>query len=474
MGDNGSRSVAVPPGARRLTLRFECREALIDQYAQNLAKGGAFVATGETFGLREVVEVQLDLAFARRLLSLAAEVVHCVPAGQAPPGIEAGVAVQFLDPATTLRDQLAAFLQPAGEESQTIDADPPTSEFEGTPVAPRPEDDADLGLETFGLAEDLTARGADLVGEPIEGFETTSLVEPEDRTFTQRASREAARVPVEVRGPTGQSLRGRTRNVSESGVLVSVDGEELPVGREVQLNLIHPRTGEQLGLTGRVTRHVAGEGVVAAVAIQIDPTEGDRTEVNEFLEEVRSVERKYRDQGIRGALQELGAVSLLQMFPALAPRGTITVMSGVEEGTVAFEGAQLLVAEVGSVQGVKALARILSWREGFFEFRGQLDPIAASRPRCSLERAIEEALGLLESEDSTVGPSLSADQRFEVSHSCLDALSMPLSKSEEAVVELAAAGFTLRRILDVIPEKDAQVRAAVLSLCERGVLEPIY
>ena len=61
-----------------------------------------------------------------------------------------------------------------------------------------------------------------------------------------------------------------------------------------------------------------------------------------------------------------------------------------------------------------------------------------------------------------------------MSHTSLDNLDAPLTKGEEAVVELAAANFTLRRIMDVIPENDAQVRAAVLALCERGVLQPIY
>ena len=38
------------------------------------------------------------------------------------------------------------------------------------------------------------------------------------------------------------------------------------------------------------------------------------------------------------------------------------------------------------------------------------------------------------------------------------------------MLDLAAAGFTVRRILDVIPEDDAQVCAALLALVERGVL----
>jgi len=508
MGGDGTGSASVPRGARRLTLRFARQEAFAEQYAQHLAKGGAFVATDESFVLREVVEVQLDLVFAAQFLSLAAEVVHCLTPEQAPEGVEPGVAVQFLDPATILRDRFAPYLREDATRPraapvpgpravardpgdtrvlQALDADPPTATFDSMPPAPPPRCEprdaaglpdlnapSEVAEAPFGPGDELTAGDADLVGDPVEGFETNSVAEPEERTFIERASREPARLPVEVRGPTGAALRGRTRNVSDTGVLISVDGEELPIGREVQLNLIHPRTGEHVTVPGRVTRHVRGEGIVAAVGIQLNPSAAGRDEVSDFLGDVREVERKYKDQGIRGPLQELGARSLLQMFPALAPRGTLTVISGVEEGTVAFEGSQLLLAEVGSVEGIKALARILSWREGYFEFRGQLDAVTRDRPRTSLDRAVEAALSLLESEDNTIGHSLSADQRFEVSHSCLENLDSPLTKGEEAVVELAAADFTLRRIMDVIPENDSQVRAAVLSLCERGVLEPIY
>jgi hypothetical protein len=123
------------------------------------------------------------------------------------------------------------------------------------------------------------------------------------------------------------------------------------------------------------------------------------------------------------------------------------------------------------VDGVKALARILSWREGRFEFRAQMDTITAELPRSSLERAMEEALAIVEEEGQVAGPSLSPDQRFLVNHLKLGHLQTPLTKNEESVLELAAADFTLRRIMDVIPDNDSQVRAAILSLVQRGLLQ---
>ena len=45
------------------------------------------------------------------------------------------------------------------------------------------------------------------------------------------------------------------------------------------------------------------------------------------------------------------------------------------------------------------------------------------------------------------------------------------TKTEEAVVDLAGAGLTVRRLLDVIPESDAQILEAIRSLAERGLVE---
>jgi Tfp pilus assembly protein PilZ len=500
----GAKRRTAPTGARRFSLRFETLEAFEEQYAQNLVKGGAFVPTDAVVELREIIQVDVELVFSGELLPLAAEVVHCVSADAAPPGVEAGVAVQFLDEAKALREQLEAAAGAGSGVPESITADPPTHDIDAEPeLAPAAIDPSTAAADTEQLREPEQYRPApdphefdmslfdtnalDLGGGEDEFGNLAGIGNPEEvgdpvfatgppeheRTFTARADRESVRVPVEVRSATGIALRGRTRNLSETGALVSIDGEELAEGRDVTVSLIHPRTGEALKVPGRIARRIEGNGVVCAAAIQLLPDADGRYDLHEFVEEIHEIERTYRQRGIRGHLEELGAVSLIHMFSALAPRGTLTVISGVEEGTIAFEGSHLVLAEVGSVDGVKALARILSWREGRFEFRAQMDAITAERPRTPLEREMEAALAIVEEEGQLAGPSLSSDQRFVVNHQKLGGLDAPLTKSEESVLELAAADFTLRRIMDVIPDNDAQVRAAVLSLTHRGLLTPV-
>ena len=450
MADSPEDAVAMPGAARRLHLVFKSPEAFRTEYGRNLVKGGAFVPTRERFSMRELVEVRLEAPFAGEKLALRAVVVHCLTQDAVAPGVAPGVAVQFLDPTPELRERLEAILEHAPETSESIEAP--------------------------GDAEpDLTESG-DLGEAEIEGFEPTAQDDsgerdPSDRTHRTRADRAPARVPVRVQGPTGKALQGRTRDLSKTGLLLSVDGEELPVGREITLGIMHPTSGDVMEVSGKVVRHVAGDGVVPAVAVEIQA--GPKADaVARFVEEVQKVNEEQSRGGIRGPLEELGAISLLQMFAALAKRGTLTVTCGVEEGMVAFEEGMLLTAQVGSVAGVKALARIFSWREGQFEFRAHVDRVPQPGPPEPMEGAILDALRTIDESNRVSGPQLAPGARFSVHREKLGSLDRPLGKTEEAVLELAAAGFTVRRILDVIPENDAQIRSSLSSLVERGLLSP--
>jgi Tfp pilus assembly protein PilZ len=95
---------AVSSPARRLHLAFDDPKAFQDEYAQNLARGGAFIATAESFEMREVVEVVLEAGFAGEKLVLTAEIVHAAGGG---------VAVQFLDSAPELRGRLESLVEAA-------------------------------------------------------------------------------------------------------------------------------------------------------------------------------------------------------------------------------------------------------------------------------------------------------------------------------------------------------------------------
>lgn len=447
MPASSKSSGAAADDRRRLHLAFETPKAFLAEYAQNLARGGAMLASDGDFDAREIVDVVLEAPFANAKLVLAAEVVHAAGGS---------VAVQFLDPTPELRERI----EPVREKAERL---------AGAAPAPAAGDEP-LAIDDDFALEDDASFDLDEAIKP-SGFESTALEneDPNERTYRARADRAPARVAAKVRGPTGKSLRARTRDVSATGMLLSVEGEELPVGREVQVSIVHPSSGEQLTVPAKVVRHIEADGVVGAVAVEI--RSGSLTkQVKQFVSDVQEADAQQRSAGIRGPLEELGGASLLQMFAALSKRGTLSINHGVEEGVVVFEDGTLRLAQVGAVVGSKALARMLAWRDGFFEFRSHVDSIDSNEAGMPMEGAILDALRILDEEQRTSGGALPPTARLEVERGKLAQSGPPLGKTEQAVLELATAGFTVRRILDVIPENDAVIRTAIQALVTRGLV----
>jgi hypothetical protein len=270
---------------------------------------------------------------------------------------------------------------------------------------------------------------------------------------------------------THVSLEGHTRNLSETGVLLSVDGSDLPVGKKVQLTLVHPDTGEPFEVHGRVARKIEAPGTVAAVAIDFEPGAAG-VGFGGFVREVHAAQERRRARGIAGAIEELGMDNVIQMFGKFSRGGTLAATVGEEEGVLVFESGCLRTCRIGSLTGTKALARMLSWREGQFEFHAEIDPGAAGGGELvPIDGALLEAARQLDEMRRIDPGSLDPTARLRLDTAALGAHGGDLTKTEEAVVDLAAAGLTVRRLLDVIPESDAQILEAIRTLAERGLVE---
>jgi len=418
--------------SRRLKLRFEDAASFRDEYRGNIVQGGAFVRTLEQFSLREPVRVEIELAFCGVIAELDAEVVHCVPAEQAGGPAAAGVAIQFVAQASDLRDRFERYAAKPGRAVADED-----------------------GARTLARAV------------PTPAAEDGEADEPGDDR--RRGSRAPARVAARL-DTTHVSLEGHTRNLSESGVLLSIDGSDLPVGKKVQLTLVHPDTGEPVEVRGRVARRLEAPGTVAAVAIDFEP--GDAVQgFGSFVREVHEAQERRRVRGISGAVEELGMDNLIQMFGKFSRGGTLTATVGAEEGVVTFEAGCLRTCRIGSLSGTKALARMLSWRDGHFEFHAGVDSIGAEGDLIPIDGALLEAARQLDERRRIDPGSLDPTARLRLDTAALGAHGDGLTKTEEAVVDLAAAGLSVRRLLDVIPESDAQILEAIRTLAERGLVE---
>jgi Tfp pilus assembly protein PilZ len=286
----------------------------------------------------------------------------------------------------------------------------------------------------------------------------------------RKAARSVARVPARL-ASSRVRLEGRTRDLSETGALISADASELPLGKQVELELQHPESGERLTVRGRVARHVETEGTVAAVGLQFEEPDERKSELRNFVAEVKRAESERARSGIAGSIEELGMPNLIQMLGRSSPSGTLSATSGTEEAVLAFEAGDLRYVRLGATRGLKALGRILQWEAGTFEFHAHVDPLDVEDEPMRLEAALLEATRRLDEATRTGAPRLEPKTRFRIDRDLLSAAA-GLEKLEEAVLDLAAAGFTVRRILDVIPVDDVQVSEALVALIERGVLVP--
>jgi len=391
-----------------LRVEFATSEAFQHEYQSNLVNGGVFIETEEPVGLREQLNVVLVLPFCRKKITLTGEVVHLVTPEMARLGATPGVAVQFEGTAQEIRKRLGPLVQATGTPQH------------------RPPDSG-----------------------------------------RRRSPRTEARVAARIDG-LGEEVRGHTRNLSQSGVLVSVPGRGASVGERVRLTLEHPTTHEQMEVEGVVARAIEGEGGVTALGIHFEPPDEARPAVEEFVDGIQSSEHTRRLGGIVGSIEELGVQDVLQMFGNTAQSGTLTLREGEQEAIVGFDAGMVRYVQLGTASGMKALVRLLGWDGGSFEFHARLEAMSQQEAPLPLDAALLEAAQLLDEfsrvdrarlgHDVTPTPGEDADAAQD------------LSKIESAVLDLVRAGFPIGRMIDVIPEPDPEIYQALESLVDRGVV----
>jgi hypothetical protein len=457
---------------RRLKLAFSTPADLASEVARNIGNGGVQLHSLEPFELRELVEVVFEFAWSREALAFEGEVVFF--------SAEGNVAVELTKPVSEIRADLAPFLGRSAPRSAppakpTKPAAPPPSLMRADSFDP--DDDLDIGIDP----NDLDPVDLDL-GE-LPPPDADDFVDPNESTMVRapqpadplanvadrrKSPRAVVRVPARVQS-SHVSFEGRTRDLSETGVLISGDATDLPLGKTVQLELQHPVSGRRMEARGVVSRHVETEGAVAAVGIHFEAPADEEILLKEFVSDVKRAEAERIASGITGRIEELGMPSLLQMLGQSSPHGTLTATNGPEEATVAFEHGAIRYAQLGNLMGIKAIARMLQWPSGAFSFHAYVDPITDEPDPIPLQNALIEAARQVD--EARAAAPLDMRARFTVNRAAF-ADAGELSKTEEAVLDLAAANMTVRRILDVIPEPDAEVQYAIRALLEREMLVP--
>jgi hypothetical protein len=392
---------------RQLSIRFETREQFREEFEANISRGGMFIATTDRFEMREVVDVEFDLSFCGESLRWQAEVVSQLGAELSGAGGIVGVAVQFLEASEEVRGRLA--------------------ELTGI---------ADAGPQT--------------------------LESPPQRRRRRGSVRAAAEV-VGYGGPTS----AKAKDISDSGARVSIEGRPVPIGDPVELKILHPRTGEEIRVSGRVVRYVACQDGMYDMAVEFE--DADEPTTCAKLGDLRAAAHARRLGGINGSIAALGVPNLIQMFTASSKEGTLTLVQQAREGRVLFQSRKLRHAEIGPIKGAKAVARMLEWTDGDFEFHPSILPGEPENPSVSMDSIMLQALHGVDELSRLDLSGVPPDAHLGVGHEPRE----ELDKLEAAVLDCATLGSSVREVLDALPQFDSEIYGALLGLIDRGVVRTL-
>ncbi|MFK7895192.1 MAG: PilZ domain-containing protein [Myxococcota bacterium] len=306
--------------AATLQVRFESPEALREEFEKNIANRGVFVPTEQPFESRQRVRVEILLTYVSEVEiahAMTGEVVHCIPKEMASSGATPGVAIQFDATASQLVQEFEPLLGQLPAETLTKDTEGPAR------------------------------RGA---------------------------KRGAIRVPVRIMPTMSPPFEATSRDLSASGILLSIRENPLPVGEVVRVCLWHPSGDPSVEIDGRVVREVKNKrGEIAAAAVAFNEYQAREPAIREVIDALRQVGHHNQLGGISGSLSDLGLANMLQMFGCSAPQGTLVVEHEGEQGWIAFQDERFLAAELGSNLGRDAVVEMLQWGDGQFRFEASVD-----------------------------------------------------------------------------------------------------
>jgi Tfp pilus assembly protein PilZ len=399
-------------GSPQLLVRFESPEGFRDEFHQNIARGALFIPTVEPFTPHQTVDVALDLAFCGEGLSLSGEVIVVVdPALAKVGGTTAGISLRLTEAVPELRKRL----------------------------------------------EDLT--GLDLT--------QSAPARPVDRRRSPRSDSDA---DIVVSTPDGD-FSGATANLCYTGVLALIPMTSIPIGTVVRVHLANPTVELDLTVDGKIVHRRRCDGGVTAHGIQLHYPADRIDEVMAFIEFLQSFDRARRLAVVSGGIDESGLGAVLDMFVNTAPSGTLSVSRGEDEGKIAFSENYILRCTVGMVSGMKALARMVRWTEGRFEFHHDLQLSGEPDDPQPFDAAMMVA-SIQADELARIGFDASAtSDSFRIDPEARKAHWESLTDLEREVLECAADGFSVGAISDMITAPDADIYKALVVLLDLGAIE---
>ncbi len=177
--------------------------------------------------------------------------------------------------------------------------------------------------------------------------------------------------------------------------------------------------------------------------------------------------------GVEGELTQVALSELIELFHVNRKTGVIELRQRggrrAATGRIALRGGDVIQAQTGSVEGEKALYRLLAWRRGSFAFReGAVDERASiERPTRALLREAQRQADEWQRTGSEL-PAAHARIALKVARSSLPNVLHPLT--QEVLLALDLSG-RVQEVLDRCSFPDYQVLRTLQTLIRRGMVE---
>lgn len=176
---------------------------------------------------------------------------------------------------------------------------------------------------------------------------------------------------------------------------------------------------------------------------------------------------KGESKEIEGNLQQLAIPDLLQVLAMNKRTGKLNLTRGNDRGELHVAEGKPVNAKSGTVEGEKALFRLLSWTEGTFSF------VPGSTPgKARIQRGMDDALmeGMRQADEvARLLPSLPPrNARIHLApESDLPKDQHPVTSQ---VVELLRQPRPLADVVDLAPATDLDVLTVIATLMQKGVV----
>jgi hypothetical protein len=226
--------------------------------------------------------------------------------------------------------------------------------------------------------------------------------------------------------------------------------------------------GESLGSRGAVGDHLLPSNARPSEIVS------SILQVLERQEHIDSIDSLSKPGGIaEGEIGDLPLADLVQSLLVQRRSGRLSLVreaerGGAEQGALLIRDGEVIQARSATVDGEKALFRLLTWTTGHFAFEAGVSTETATI-LAPTRRMLVEGLRQLEEWNrlSTRLPPLDSSVRLNVKHSELPNIVHPLTQEVLLLLELYTS---VRDVVDHCIYPDYQVLRTLHTLAERGII----